>query len=53
MHNALAKLLPVEHIGLIFQEAFNDLAMTLEAVYPSLKVVNQEGAKQYPWGSEN
>eukprot|EP01022_Parablepharisma_sp_SALTPOND_P008276 TRINITY_DN135526_c0_g1_i2.p1 TRINITY_DN135526_c0_g1~~TRINITY_DN135526_c0_g1_i2.p1 ORF type:complete len:420 (-),score=56.35 TRINITY_DN135526_c0_g1_i2:29-1288(-) len=46
MHNALAKLLPAEHIGLIFQEAFTEIAGTLESVYPGLKINGVEGAKQ-------
>ena len=46
MHNALAKSLPAEHIGLIFQEAFTEIAGKLEAVYPTLKVTGADGAKQ-------
>jgi len=46
MYNALAKLLPPEHIGLIFQEAFTEIATTLEVTYPNIKINGVESAKQ-------
>jgi len=47
MHNALKKYLPIEHTGLIFQEAFNEIAVKLEEVYPQVNISNTEGQAQF------
>eukprot|EP00826_Nyctotherus_ovalis_P055318 TRINITY_DN7337_c0_g1_i13.p1 TRINITY_DN7337_c0_g1~~TRINITY_DN7337_c0_g1_i13.p1 ORF type:complete len:422 (-),score=142.15 TRINITY_DN7337_c0_g1_i13:62-1294(-) len=46
MHNALKNYLPVEHMGLIFQEVFNGMAVKLEEVYPQINVSSAEGQTQ-------
>lgn len=46
MHNALVKLLPPQQIGLIFQEAFNSIATSVENIYPTLNISNETAAKQ-------
>lgn len=46
MHNALKRYLPAEHMGLIFQEAFNEIAVKLEEVYPQINASGAEGQAQ-------